>query len=78
LHPEIAHDLQKRPDRHRQRRDRWIAQAEKDDRRHQEKLRQQKPAAAAAEAPRQQRHVERVDQGRPEKLDRVGRTDQSK
>src|ERR1700688_1701880 len=32
--------------------------------------------AAMSEAPRQQRHVERIDQRRPEKFDRVGRADQ--
>ncbi len=50
--------------------------AEKNDRGDEQKLRQQEPAAAAAEEPRQQRYVERIDQRRPEKFDRIGRADQ--
>ena len=53
-----------------------IAGAEEDDRRHQQDLREHQPAAAAAEPARQQRHVERVDQRRPQELHGVGRADQ--
>ena len=53
-----------------------LQRAEKHDRRHQQDLREHQPAAAAAEQPRQHRHVERVGQRRPEEFQRVGRADQ--
>ena len=56
--------------------DRRIAEAEEHDRHDQQNLRQQQPAAPPAEAPRQNRHVERIDQRRPEEFYGVGRADQ--
>ena len=53
-----------------------IARAEKDDRRHQQQLRGDEPAAPPPEPPRQPRHVERIDHRRPEELDRVGQARQ--
>ena len=49
---------------------------EKHDRGHQQELREHQPAAAAADSARQHRHVERIDQRRPEELDGVGHADQ--
>ena len=46
------------------------------DRGDQQELREHEPAATSAEQPREQRHVERIDQRRPQKLDGVGRADQ--
>ncbi len=68
---------QKRADRDEQRRDRRIADSPRSTIAAISKsLRQQQPAAAPAEAPRQERNVERVDQRRPEEFDGVGRADQ--
>ena len=51
-----------------------IARAEKDDGAHRQQLRGQQPAAPAAEPARQPRRVKRIDDGRPQKFDRVGQT----
>ena len=48
------------------------------DRGHQQELREHQPAAPPSEQPRQHRHVERIDQRRPQELDGVGRADQRK
>ena len=53
-----------------------LQNARNDDRGNQQELREDEPAAAAAEQARQDRHVERVDQRRPQELHRVGRADQ--
>ena len=42
----------------------------------QQQLREHQPAAAAAERAGEERHMQRIDQRRPEKLQRVGRADQ--
>ena len=63
-------------ERNQPRRSGRIAEAEKYDRRHQQNLREHQPAAAAAEQARQDRHVERVGQRRPQEFHRVGRADQ--
>ena len=44
--------------------------------RHQHQLRQHQPAAPAAEPARQHRHIERIDDRRPQEFDGVGRADQ--
>ena len=67
---------QQRAERDQPRRSGRIAGAEEHDRRHQQDLREHQPAAAAAEPARQQRHVERVGQRRPQEFHGVGRADQ--
>ena len=67
---------QKRAEGDQAGRRRRIAGAEEHDRRHQQNLREHQPAAAAAEPARQQRHVERVGERRPQEFHGVGRADQ--
>ncbi|MEY9678256.1 hypothetical protein ABIE93_008190 [Bradyrhizobium elkanii] len=67
---------QQRGERREPRRARRIGHRQHQDRRDQQQLREQQPAAAAAEHLREQRHVQRVDQRRPEELQRVRRADQ--
>ena len=50
--------------------------AEENDRRDQQELRKNQPAAPPAEQRRQHRHVERIDDRRPQELDGVGRADE--
>jgi hypothetical protein len=55
---------------------RGIAKAEHDDGRDHHDLREHEPPAAPAEPAREQRHIERIDDRRPQELDGVGRADQ--
>ena len=67
---------QQRTERHEQRRARRIGQREQQDRGDQQQLREHQPAAAAAEQRGEERHMQRVDQRRPDEFQRVGRADQ--
>ena len=85
LDPEcIDHDVlrrghgrhQQRAERDIERRARGIGQRQQQDRDDQQQLRKHQPAAAAAEGAREQRHMQRVHQRRPQEFQRVGRADQ--
>ena len=67
---------QDRAERDQPRRLGGIGEREEHDRRHQQQLREHEPAAPPPEQARQHRHVERIDQRRPQELDGVGRADQ--
>ena len=55
-----------------------IAEGQECDRRDQQELGKHEPAAPSAEQRRQHRHVERIDDRRPQELDGVGRADERK
>ena len=85
LDPErVDHDVlrrRRRGDQQRAERDqpwrrRGIAECEEHDGGHQQDLRQHQPAAPPAEPPGKQRHVERVDDRRPQEFQRVRRANQ--
>ena len=67
---------QQRAERDEQRRARRIRQRQQQDRADQQQLREHQPAPPAAERAREDRHMQRVDQRRPDKFQRVGRADQ--
>jgi hypothetical protein len=67
---------QQRAERHEQRRARRIGQRQQQDRDDQQQLREHQPAAPAAERSREERHMQRIDQRRPQEFQRVGRADQ--
>ena len=69
---------QQRAERDEQRRACRIGQREQQDRADQQQLREHQPAAAAAESAREDRHMQRIDQRRPDEFQRVGRADQRK
>ena len=48
----------------------------KDDRHHQQDLREHQPAAPVAEQAAEDRHLKGIDDGRPQELDGVGNADQ--
>ena len=53
-----------------------IARAEEEDRRHQQELAGDEPAAAPPELAREPRHLERIDDRGPQELDGVGQADE--
>ena len=65
-----------RGERHHQRRLQRVLDAEQDDRRHQQDLREHEPAAPVAEQAAEDRHLKGIDDGRPEELDGVGHADE--
>jgi membrane protein involved in colicin uptake len=82
----IDHDIlrrghgryQQRAERDKQRRARRVGQRQQQYRTDQQQLRKQQPAASATERSREERHMQRVDQRRPQELQRVRRADQRK
>ncbi len=67
---------QQRAERNEQWRARRVGQRQEQNRDDQQQLREHQPAAPAAEGAGEQRHMQRIDQRRPEKFQRVGRADQ--
>jgi hypothetical protein len=69
---------EQRTNRHPPGRSHRIAESQECDRRDQQELGKHEPASPSPEQPCQHRHVERIDDRRPQELDGVGRADERK